>query len=126
MAFARYPPAPLTRYQRCNACMHQTFAFTALPFVVPEYMFNFASMNRARAAGLTLPYLLNVTPPPLNSQSSRVEMHPPPNAFVCEQVGLIVDKIVQYALAWVSGGGCDVMVFIVFRGVHVADADVSR
>ena len=88
--------------------MHQTFAFTALPFVVPEYMFNFASMNRARAAGLTLPYLLNVTPPPLNSQSSRVEMHPPPNAFVCEQVGLIVDKIVQYALAWVSGGGCDV------------------
>jgi hypothetical protein len=33
---------------------------TALPFVVPEYMFNFASMNRARAAGLTLPYLLNV------------------------------------------------------------------
>ncbi len=36
--------------------------FTALPFVVPEYLFNFASMNRARAAGLTLPYLLNVRP----------------------------------------------------------------
>jgi hypothetical protein len=40
--------------------LRQTFLFTALPFVVPEYLFNFASMNRARAAGLTLPYLLNV------------------------------------------------------------------
>ncbi len=32
-----------------------------MPFVIPEYLFNFASMNRARSAGLTLPYLLNVS-----------------------------------------------------------------
>ena len=55
----------------------KTFLFTALPFVIPEYFLNFASMHRARAAGITLPFLLNF--------------------------GLIVDKVVQYLLAWLSG-----------------------
>ena len=55
----------------------KTFFFTALPFVFPEYLLNFASMYRARSAGITLPYLLNF--------------------------GLAVDKVVQYLLAWLSG-----------------------
>ena len=55
----------------------KTFLFTALPFVIPEYFLNFASMYKARAAGMTLPFLLNF--------------------------GLIVDKVVQYLLAWLSG-----------------------
>ena len=55
----------------------KTFLFTALPFVLPEYFFNFASMNKARIAGITLPFLLNF--------------------------GLIVDKGMQYLLAWISG-----------------------
>jgi hypothetical protein len=57
--------------------LFQEFFFTALPFVVPEYFFNFGSMYKARAANMTLPFLLNC--------------------------GLIIDKLTQYVLAIASG-----------------------
>jgi hypothetical protein len=55
----------------------KTFFFMAFPFVLPEYVLMFASMHKARAAGMTIPYLLNF--------------------------GLATDKFVQYLLAYLSG-----------------------
>ena len=72
----------------------KTFFFTAFPFVIPEYYFNFASMYRARAANITLPYLLNF--------------------------GLAVDKFVQYLLAWLSGEVPSVGDWVAFAGIIVS------
>jgi hypothetical protein len=55
----------------------KTFFFMAFPFVLPEYMLMFASMYKARSAGLTIPFLLNF--------------------------GLATDKCMQYLLAYLSG-----------------------
>lgn len=55
----------------------KTFLLTALPFVIPEYVFNFTSMDAARSSGITIPYVLNF--------------------------GLVVDKATQYLFAIMSG-----------------------